>query len=78
MSGGSGGEFDAIKWDTLALVTHKRKWGPALRKLVWGDNPCRVRQFSQRRSKLDECPLCGSKDTLEHFIECEVVGTLIA
>ena len=76
--GCTGREFDAIDWGTLASVMRKTKWGPALRKLVWGDNPCRVCQYLQMRSKSNECPLCGCKDTSEHFLECEVVNTSTA
>ena len=52
----------------------KRAFPPTVLKLVWEDNPSKMRLCQQKRAPTTACPLCGSLDDPSHFLACEVIN----
>ena len=70
-------EMRNIDWEALQSVLKKQNWATSIYRLMWGDNPTKARLFQQGRTYSLECPLCGKKDVVDHFLECEkVTGTV--
>ena len=62
-------EHDQIDWKAHARVV-KHMNSSATTKLVWEMHPTRTRMKMTRQHPSANCPLCGEKDILDHFLGC--------
>ena len=61
--------FDKIDWNSHAR-TVARLESPALKKILWGQNPSRLRLHKMKMHPSPLCPLCDEPDSPLHFIQC--------
>ena len=64
--------FQDIAWGSLSLAM-KDIGSTSLKKVVWGQNPCRQRLHLSGKHPSPLCPLCGQVDRLDHFIDCPML-----
>ena len=59
-----------IDWEAHERAMQRVKSPEVTRRLLWGDNPTRMKLKQQRKCEDACCPLCGEKDTALHFMVC--------
>ena len=67
-------QFDLIDWKACSAA-NKRFSSPALLKIIWGHNPCRLRKQTEGFHPSKLCPFCQEIDTPQHFLECQYLAS---
>ena len=63
-------EMREVRWETHTKVLKSMKARETIKKILWGDNPTRVRLNLQGKCTSGLCLLCGEKDVALHFLVC--------
>ena len=59
-----------IDWETHERAMRRVRSPDVMRRLLWGDNPTRVKLKQQKKCEDASFILCGEKDVAENFIVC--------
>ena len=66
--------FDDIDWASHSKALRKLH-SPALKKIIWGQNPSRQRLHQMKKHPSPLCPLCDEVDTPGHFLCCQPLNS---
>ena len=62
-----------MNWEVHAKALKGMKSQETIRKILWGDNPTRMKLKQQGKCTSGCCLLCGEKDVALHFLVCQEI-----
>ena len=68
-----GATMGVIDWEAHERAMKRVSSPDVTRRLLWGDNPTRVKLKQQKKCEDASCLLCGEKDIARHFMVCHRV-----